>query len=218
MARFLKITALILFTCMLATVGLVAGRRAIEPSIAVRLLSPGACPQPCWRGIQPGKTTLDQAEVILRADGKFTLEPNSFTDPFGKINYQLCWSRSSAPRWEGCATRRGSPNPNDPIDDIVLIPEIRLGEVVQALGQPTGFQLRLGTDTIDADLYFGGNIRVDAGIIYSAMMSSYNYQLTPYITIVRVTYFRPEQQPRCNPHPWRGFGTPGRDTWRCQQS
>lgn len=208
MARFLKLTVLIVSICVIAIVILLAMRRAAAPSEAVRLLAPGNCTQPCWHGIQPGKTTLDQAEAILRADRTLALETNSYSDPFGKLHYQLCWSRTVAPRWEGCASRRGSSNANDPIDDIVLIPDIRLGEAVQVLGKPTGIQLLLGTDTIDADVYFRGSIRVDAGMIYSAMMPSYVYQLTPYKQITRVTYFRPEQQPRCKPHPWRGFGTP----------
>jgi hypothetical protein len=182
------------------------------------LLASGDCSQPCWHGIQPGKTTLDQAEAILRADRTLTLETNSFTDPFGKIHYQLCWSRTFAPKWEGCASRRGSANPNDPIDDIVLIPDIRLGEVLQVLGEPTGIHLLLGTDTINADVYFGNNIRVDTGVIYSALMPAYRYQLTPHQRIVRVTYFRPEQPPRCKPYPWPGFGTPRLDTWQCQRS
>jgi hypothetical protein len=40
-----------------------------NPPVAVAMLDTGRCTQPCWQGIQPGKTTLDQVAEMLGVRG-----------------------------------------------------------------------------------------------------------------------------------------------------
>ena len=109
-----------------------AGRQNTLPPLAATY-DAGACPQPCFRGIRPGITTLAQAIALIRADTSLALIDSN--------TQHVCWTRSfSTSQDGGCATSY-SGNSNSPIDEITIsLPEgaLKLGHLIQALGQPIG--------------------------------------------------------------------------------
>jgi hypothetical protein len=109
-----------------------AGRQNTLPPLAATY-NAGECPQPCFRGIRLGITTLAEANALIRADSSLNLiESNA---------QHVCWTRSFITSQDGGCALTYAGNVNAPIDEITIsLPEgaLKLGHLIQALGQPIG--------------------------------------------------------------------------------
>jgi hypothetical protein len=215
----LRAATMVLFAIFVPLLTLAIARPRIMATAgteAMQMVNPGDCAQPCWQGIQPGKTTLKQAQAILTAADMAVTQSN-YIDATGRTTYQLCWQRAQKPYWKGCVSTSNNPYPDGVVQDIdFLYPEITLGEAVQVFGDPLGTRLYWRTDTMDGIVYFRGNVQADIGLIYVAMTDRLR-AFDPHMQIVRLSYIRPDQAPGCKPYPWHGFGPPSLNSWKCQQ-
>ena len=101
------------------------------------LLLPDGCPAPCFMGIRPGITTMDEAVAILEAShwvGQIEKESGGFGDT---INWT--WN-NRVPRWiipTSSGQLRPTQNPEKPlVDTITIYSFLQLGEVYALLGRP----------------------------------------------------------------------------------
>ncbi|MCC7447713.1 MAG: hypothetical protein IT324_09865 [Anaerolineae bacterium] len=140
MRRFLALTGGLILTFALLMVGV----RAIDvtnPSPAVAILDPGNCSQPCWHGIQPGKTTFGQIKTLLRTDNGWFI--HSYDQ-----NHSLEWYMIASPDWYGSAYRNppyaDNPNTDYPVQAVQLFfPEgsFQLHSAIALWGRPTAILL-----------------------------------------------------------------------------
>ncbi len=123
-----------LFTVMILLALLLAGVRAVgglnPASSAASYFQAEQCsPQPCWRGIQPGKTSLAQAESILNEK----IERGSDIP-----DHRLCWPDAAIPCWN-YYVRSWSADPADPIGLIAIQPArgaFKLADALKLYGDP----------------------------------------------------------------------------------
>jgi hypothetical protein len=195
---------------MMVAAAVYAGGRK-EWSASMRAFDPGDCAQPCWHGIQPGKTTLDQAEAFLRADNRLLVTSSIITGASSRQRVIICWH---APSKSGCATGPAD-SPDRFVDDLVFDdPNLTLEEAIMLFGEPIGIRLLPRTDTSDAIVYFNGNVEVWIYMIDSAYWSEPR-SFAPSMRSSRVIYESPFGA-KCRLYPWRGFRPPARDSWKCR--
>lgn len=206
MMRLAKLTGLLVaaFAIVLAAVHM--GGAIIQPiNPAQAILSVSACTQPCWHGLSPGVTTLDEADAMLNSDTQnvqavVDIQPGLFERP-----RHVCWTLSVDPGWTGCALRHdGAPGV---INEIYLTAPhnqgFSLGDTLVLLGQPAASKLCTRLGFMSATLYFPNNIEVDAFEDHLAADGRYD----PHMRIFQVVYHYPSDEP---PYPfdtlqWRGF-------------
>jgi hypothetical protein len=181
-----------------------------DPPVAVAMLDTGPCAQPCWQGIQPGKTTLDQVAEIVGVRGAST--GHSIHSLYSN---ELCWKMSAAPHWRGCARRQWDTNPGTSIKSIELEPPaatLRLGDLVMILGEPVASRLCLvprkrssPEQQIMAHVYFRHNIFVLA----DNPLQPNEPRLDPAMAVRWIFYYAPSA-PLYDDSvpPWRGFSAP----------
>src|SRR5437870_2552846 len=88
------VIVVIIFVVTLVGVRLVG---ALSQPNALDVIRAAQCtPMPCWQGIQPGKTTMDEAKAILTANTAFTVLDVSRPG-------DLCWYSADGPFWRNCA-------------------------------------------------------------------------------------------------------------------
>src|SRR5437660_1512378 len=88
---------------MLLWMVLAVARTHSDPQTAAlaAVLLPGSCQQGCWHGIIFDKTSVDEAEMLLRDDPTLTnVKRNAPDDDFPCV---LIWTMAALPGWEGCA-------------------------------------------------------------------------------------------------------------------
>jgi hypothetical protein len=172
---------------------------AEEPSadVASRLQA-GRCAQPCWRGIQPGVTTLDEAETILREDEALEITREA---------ERVC-GQSSNPFWQLCAEAEAAtvtrlnwilPASGDE--------RVFLADTIAAFGEPFAAKLCGRLDTWHSVVVFNGNVVV---IAYggSALMNEPR-RLAPDQRVEQVLYYAEGTMPpryMQDAPPWRGYG------------
>src|SRR5579859_4839388 len=93
---------------MMLTSGVIfAGQigQGVRPGLAGQVLLDRNCPQPCWRAIRPGHTTVEQARTLLIAGEPFIQHVTN--PPASEVPGQprVCWSMDVNPDWTGCAQR-----------------------------------------------------------------------------------------------------------------
>jgi hypothetical protein len=163
-------------------------------------LDPGSCVQPCWHNVRPGQTTLEETEVLLRADNRLIIT--------GSLGKTLCWMTTPELPWNGCA-RRWQDRPGSPVEDLALyLPDnmLQLGDLFPLFGTPvaarlcriSGYSARI----VAAQLSFGDNIEV---IAYSPRYPL-RWQFDPAMSVIQVFYLT-DDSPRINSNSrdWRGF-------------
>ena len=113
-------------------------------TLSVRWLSGNSCSPPCWEGIMPGQTTLKDAVDLLQNNpliGQLTIYADENRPNSGEISWN----------WPG-VEKRGGRVFYAPIGDVAesvvyaIWPGfgegIRLGEVIQAFGEPSHVKIR----------------------------------------------------------------------------
>ena len=134
MFRVFAVTAAIVILMGLLLFGArTTGSAATPGTIASQFMAEQCSPQPCWRGIQPGKTPMDQTRTLLKADNSNPLNDYKLCWP-GQTNADSCWHLSVT-----------SNNPPDgPADELLFdVPPdaLRLGDLMAIYGPPLSSQL-----------------------------------------------------------------------------
>lgn len=147
-------------------------------------LDPGDCPQPCWRGIQPG-----------------TNATNTFLETARRSNRYRPYIRYGADDVTINMMRL------DPYGEILL------GDVMLALGEPTHARLRYVAINspqgrafrVGASLYYGNGL-VEVIVVRDDNVTVFS----PHMQLRRIDYYAPNEAgsiiPLNTPH-WAGFGT-----------
>ncbi|MCC7209197.1 MAG: hypothetical protein IT323_17930 [Anaerolineae bacterium] len=152
MRRFVRRVALLalLMAALLFAVRLLGS--AAQADAAPAALDPGACTQPCWRGLHVNATTVQEAAAQLRADPAISVTREDA--------YSVCWDALGGPFERGCAhSWRGIGAPNDKIQIMNLFTrggQFRLGDAVRAFGPPYAYILPCRE--ANGNVYFQGNI------------------------------------------------------------
>jgi hypothetical protein len=209
LARTAALTALLVL--FMAAARLI-GELVETPPPAWLKVEIGQDQQACWHNICPGKTTLEEAERLLRLD-------NTLLD-FRRGALSLCWSAPSS-YFIGCvlhnATRDDSPHAADTVNEIMFdnLRGVSLGEMLMAFGEPLGAvgcirldemgQWRLG------EAGFKGNIRIRLDPSPSSLAQDhYTVRFRPDITVDHIWIHSAESQIQDRPiSAWKGF-TAGR--------
>jgi hypothetical protein len=192
----------------------VVGGRNRSP--AALMSDAGQCTQPCWLGIRPGQTTLDQAQAIFAASGTLSASPAT-----PNFDNERCWYLQSSllppPAWRVCTVYRyiGSHT----ISLIRLSPPqgtFRLGDAVALFGSPTASTLCMWNTRIDnmpsqvlrARIYFKDYVEVWAYNLRQPLALVYD----PNMMVYSVNFNYPSEDPFYQPDTprWRGFARPKR--------
>ena len=207
MSRLVNLIAIVglAFVVIIIAIRMVGG--LVQPvNPAQTILALGACEQPCWRGIYPGVTTLDQADALLNMD---TLNVRGVVDVrsglFGVRARHVCWTLSADPGWQGCAVRQdGAPGP---VNEIYLTaPRDRsfsLGDAMAVLGRPVASNLCKRLGFMSASVYFSNNIEIDTFEDHPTADGRYDLHLQ----VFQVIYHYPADEPPygLDTPRWRGL-------------
>jgi len=174
-------------------------------TMAERILVSQGCAQPCWHGIQPGKTTFQQGLDLLEKDTKNIGHlGNGQQDHIAGPEKNLCWLVLVNPNWHGCASN--DEFADGPIQRIDLLPSptlpMRLGEALTIFGTPVASTVCLTPGAEYAALYFPNDISVITLIDEAAHPA-----LDPNTAVYVVRFDYPSTEPpyRFDTPPWRGF-------------
>lgn len=221
MRRFLALIGGLILTFAL----LMVGARAIgatNPSPAVAILDPGNCPQPCWHGIQPGKTTFEQAKALL-AMGKMEAVYNKAS------NFEwLEWDINPL-NWHGIADNRKDGHsefhilgklgnlslirfgqPEEIYKQTAFSDELKIGDAIASFGSPSTYSYCYDSYYGYLYLFFPGNIRLETmgwhdtheAIDADWVVTSISYNLIPeadYNTFPRWKGFSSQLTIHCDP-------------------
>lgn len=218
MIRLLSRTAALVMTLMLMLIVL-RGAGSLDKPFAVMLLDAEGCKAPCWNGIRPGETTLEQAEARLRADPSVV---NVASTP--SID-ELCWSTLAAPFWRSCA-RRTYRATGGAVERLTLeLPPdaLLLGDAIAVFGNPVAVEqcpvrnIRLAgvpRQFIGTYVSFGNNTRL---MVYDAR-DAYTQVLTPDMVVLRILYYSPAaMRPTDYAERWQGFASVARLHSTCRE-
>ncbi len=176
------------------------------------LLRAEGCEQPCWHGIQPGRTTIEEAEEALRSAAPVISDVNrTQLNDFANSRRELCWNIAATPPWRGCVVGLGERASGGPIGRLDLDPpwgSLQLGDALTAFGRPLTATLCLrstgiGRTYMDAEVHFPGNVMIRAYNIHAPALARFD----PAMTVYAIQYFRPAEEPpyRFDAPAWRGF-------------
>jgi hypothetical protein len=112
-----------------AAIGLVRARPYDDPEMRAFLTPPQGCAAPCFMGVQPGTTTMDEAVAILEASGWIDK-----VETGGRF-YDLLWS-GEQPDFIDDESLNYLMIRAGVVDLIRLRTRLRLGDVVALLGRP----------------------------------------------------------------------------------
>jgi hypothetical protein len=203
MLRWLISITLVSAASLAILIGLAAEfstRYIVPESIA---LQPVGCPQPCWDGVQPGHSRVQDALLILNANPLVVdLIRN---DPNPVFPCELEWKMVTIPIFTGCMVIR----PDQPVDTIILRFEdeqIRLGDVIDLYGMPVAAEL---CHRFDFGIRFRNNV---FGTLYfpnHIIIAAYNqepdqWRLTPTMFVKMIRYTQADTVPAQAPR-WEGF-------------
>ncbi len=210
MGRLIRLSLLLIVAAsLLVVVAKAIGRMSLPPAATSVLTE--ACAAPCWHDIQPGKTTIDEAEALLQADHT-TLIANVYrlqTQQFAYTDHQLCWDIQGRPPWQGCAAASALPVKGGPVTrldfDLVLDsnPPFQLGDAIVKFGQPQVALLCSRLGFVYTRIFFPNNVEVRA----INQRDQLRLELTPNMSVYSVRYYYPSDEPPYpfDAPPWRGF-------------
>ncbi|MCC7451631.1 MAG: hypothetical protein IT324_29760 [Anaerolineae bacterium] len=184
-------------TVVFALLGL--GARGIgassTPTLAT-MLEAGNCSQPCWRGIQPGRTTFAEARMLLRND---PIWDNVTFDSNGR----LTWEMTDTPGWRGSATGSRYTETRT-IQSVDLIPPrgtVKLGEIVTLIDTPRRLRFCDRSRSDHIHLFFEGNLEVVAVNPEGGSID----QIEPDLVIRSIRYYSSGASGIYNAYDWQGF-------------
>jgi hypothetical protein len=148
--RFLlRVTLVASILAALLLASRLLGGAGVSAAVAV---DPGACDQPCWRGVHLTDVTVQQAAAMLRVDQAVRVTSEDA--------FSVCWDAVAGPFERGCAySWRGIGSRSDRVEILNLFPrtgQFRLGDAVRAFGPPYAYILPCRE--ANGNVYFRGNI------------------------------------------------------------
>lgn len=191
------------------------------PSIVSTMLRTGNCSQPCFWGLQPGKTDIQRVVSVLEANGNVELyEPNEDIDPFHV--HSVCWRMGADKTWKGCV-RGDTVYSGNNIHYLYVWPphdSVRLGDVINALGEPTHVEACgsiTGLVTNLPEPIWAIEIQINS-ILIRAYKRFDDLRVDPDMFVYKLMYL-PENANFVSPdHNWKGFvQIPDRD-FSCVES
>jgi hypothetical protein len=134
MARFFLLMALVVTAMFTGIVSLIRAQPYDDSDLRTFLTPLGDCPMPCWQGIRPDMTNIDDALRILESHAWV----DEITYPEIPYNKRTYWTWSAMrPNFINYFTRgHGSPGRDDTWWSIEISTIIPLGDFVLSLGQP----------------------------------------------------------------------------------
>ncbi len=211
MRRLLLWTAIGIGSMALALAGVrVVG--ALTRTGAAAMLDAGPCAQPCWHGIQPGQTTFEDAQTLLRG------RTDVLDVAYSTVDSHLHWITATEPPWRGRGFRWSAAG-GGAVDFILMEPPpdvMRLGDAVAIFGAPVVSTLcwrfdnnqpnlagKLPRPFLGAHVYFNGDVEV---LAYNPTRPT-ERRFDPDMVVWSVTYNYPDQEPpyRFDAPIWRGF-------------
>jgi hypothetical protein len=196
MQRLLVWTAsLTIVLCISMLSARLIGSRNKVPGAAI--FDPGDCSQPCWHGIQPGKTTLDEAEAILRADPLFS----DIRREQPVVRFDLEWTINSNPIYGGGVRAENNVVTKIWIMSYWLHDGVPLTDAMLALGSPQSISVCSGPSGRHATMIFSEKVTVNTEL------RSTDISLA-YLPIVQAAHYPADSDLDVYPaSAWRGFGT-----------
>ncbi|MFN8452562.1 MAG: hypothetical protein U0521_29140 [Anaerolineae bacterium] len=204
-----RLIALLAVGLALAFAAVLAAAQAqpLDDDLRAFLLPPENCPAPCWEGVRPGVTTLDEAVALLEANpwvGRVVVRQNA-TFTFLYVE----WS-DQAPAF---VENADSQLPtylwvrNDIIQLILIPTRIPFGEIWLRLGAPSrgsfavsGYRhsLTLGNrpNTRHVALYYDGQVTVDTRVYCPVSLALF------WSAPATITYSAPAPQPAVASQPY----------------
>ncbi|NDJ59994.1 MAG: hypothetical protein GYB67_02650 [Chloroflexi bacterium] len=136
MLRRVLPAALMLAALLIAAVRLIPVRGDTAPDIRAILAPPDACAAPCWQGIQPGETSIDEAVALLAAHPWVAAIAPLPPGVAGTAHqYRLVWSGAQPAYIDG--GRPGHIYGSDQgIEGVILWTTLRFGDLWMQLGPP----------------------------------------------------------------------------------
>jgi hypothetical protein len=177
------------------------------PPVSLAMLETGACSQPCWHGVKPGKTSLDQVAELAYSQSR-----ENYNSAQMLYANEYCWKIPSERTWHGCVRRNWASNPGTPIESLELEPPdgaLRLGDTFRVFGEPVAAEScqsspGLSNSKIVAQLYFRDHIIVTV----SHPFQPDNTRLSPAMAVRWMYYYAPTASGYVEGIPsWRGFST-----------
>jgi hypothetical protein len=161
----------------------------------------------CWHGIHIGKTTMSEAELILK-ESHFAV----ITNPY---DHDLMWTENASPITRGVIYPVYDfdvlTNWRDEVDRIYLSLDdesLSLGDAILLWGTPIGTNTQLCSDTTGYfTIYFEGNVQIDVNPAKQINRGSLSPSaLTPYTVVTRIGYVSKDNSyfPR-ELQKWKGF-------------
>jgi hypothetical protein len=181
----------------------------IQQPEATSMIDAGKCTQPCWHGLQPGESHLEQVQESLDASPDFVVK----TAPRGYDN-ERCWTLLPTPdsAWRVCTVYLYAPG--NTISLIRLTPpagEFRLGDAMALFGSPVASTICGWSNTMPnmprmvvmARLYFGDNVEVWAYNRQNPLIFAYD----PTMVVYLVSYHSANDWPlyQSGTPRWQGF-------------
>ncbi len=194
MRTVLRLTALLVATFTALVMAVSAAAQALAPA-GMFSVQGFDCQQPCWLGIVPGETTVEEAERLLLQSLYVTPESVRWgveEDNSGFIQ----WRMAGGPPGQG----RGRVWHGVVIAVRVVSAGARLGDLVAELGQP---------EWVLAQYTASGSMLADVtypalGVRVLSLAAGYR-QVSPELPIIEVIYL-PYVRPRPGwSMPWQGF-------------
>lgn len=187
----------------------IAATRVIGSQIRTpesRLFETGNCSQPCWHGIQPGKTTLDEAEAILYSESDFV---TGIVQQPPLLDCDIEWSFIAFPEFWGCASAK-----NGIISDMWVGVEtihfktagLDLGYALYSLGSPIAAEVCGDSNGASYASMYTNQVKIylELDWVYDGIPFPKGNRDLAWVDVKRIHY---SDKPIKAPHaiPWHGF-------------
>ena len=184
-----RVIAISLGFAVLIVAARLIGTLNASPAAVAQFRAQYCDPQPCWQGIRPTVSTLQQIKVLIHVD------PDN--------PRPACWNIVSDSALNACVF---APD-NDVVRTIYIFPPstLRLSDLVMLYGAPISSTLCLGDDVdgIDPPLFFLVRFKGDVVVRGFDPSSSRSKRLNPNLPVLQITYGTARSVPEGTT--WHGF-------------
>ncbi|MBL8097907.1 MAG: hypothetical protein JNK81_01935 [Anaerolineales bacterium] len=165
---------------------LVGCSRSLKPT-ELDVLGTEDCKPPCWRGITPGKITVDETITIFQnwqVENKGMWKRNTGTNNVISWDY-VCWRDRVGPQ---ICLEVGDNNLISKVDLRFYSSSLKLEDIIEIYGQPDGYKIDLCPDCsgYGISIYY-----IENGLIFSFGASG-KLQITPKMKFSRALFLDQE--------------------------
>lgn len=170
------------------------------------------CAQPCWHGIQVGRTTIDEAQTILQSDTSLI---KKLERPYPQ-DENLAWNLASPSLLAASATHLYGRFGHEVQAIRFNLPfrgAFRLGDAIAIWGEPVGawvyYCSGADADHVIVDVYFKGNFQVRTVELFNNWRGKpipSDIRITPDLPLVMLRYYSDSNDMIWQRFPaWNGF-------------